>query len=73
MSERQDQLKSLMLHPGWKLCINYILSSQAIKFNEVSKLGATTEDICKSVGGIDALKRFVGWVEASAMQEDATS
>lgn len=68
MSEKMDELKSMMLHPGWKHCIDYILSSQTMKFNEIEKSGTPTEDILKALGGISALKRFVGWIESSSHQ-----
>ena len=68
--EKRVQLKSLQAHPGWKQIMDYVLNTQAMKFNEIAKAGTSSEDICKALGGIEALKRFVGWVEISSQQQD---
>lgn len=69
MSDKSKELKSLMLHPGWKHVEDYILDTQSIKLNEISKQGTISEDILKNVGGLDALRRFMGWVENSSKQD----
>lgn len=66
MSEKSDQIKSLLIHPGWKQVEEYILSSQALKFNEIAAKDASSENILKSVGAIDSLKKLIGWVYSSA-------
>lgn len=66
---KQNELKSLLLHPGWQHCMSYIMSTQTIKLNEIEKQGATSEDICKALGGLSALRRFAGWVESTAKAE----
>lgn len=68
MSKAQE-LKSLQGHPGWKHVIEYLLNVQGIKLNEMSKQGSISEDILKNVGGLDALRRFMGWVENSSKQD----
>lgn len=68
---KAQELKSLLAHPGWKHVIEYIVSTQSIKFNEISKQGASSEDILKSVGAIDTLRRLMGWVEQSSQQKDS--
>jgi hypothetical protein len=67
--DKQKEIKSLLLHPGWQHCLNYIMSTQTMKLNEIEKPGATTEDICKALGGLSALRRFAGWVESTAKAE----
>lgn len=71
MSDKQAEMKSLLLHPGWKHAVEYIMATQTMKLNEIEKPGATSEDICKALGGLSALRRFAGWVEATAKQEQA--
>lgn len=68
--QKSKELKSMTLHPGYKHCIDYVLSSQTMKFNEIAGKGAANEDILKALGGIDALKRFVGWIESSSHRDE---
>lgn len=68
---KAQELKSLQGHPGWKHVQEYILNVQAIKLNEVSKQGTISEDILKSIGGLDALRRFMGWIENSSKAQDS--
>lgn len=69
MNDKAQELKSLQLHPGWKYIQDYVMNVQATKLNEVSKQGAISEDILKNIGGLDALRRFMGWVENSSKQD----
>jgi hypothetical protein len=69
MSQKSEELKSLMNHPGWKQVQEYVLGTQAMKLNDMSKPGTISEDILKSVGGLDALRRFMGWIENSSKQD----
>ncbi len=69
MSDKSNELKSLTLAQGWKHVIEYMINTQAVKLNECSKQGACTEDILKAIGGLDALRRFMGWVENSSKQD----
>lgn len=69
MNDKQNELKSLLLHPGWQHCMSYIMSTQTMKLNEIEKQGASVEDICKALGGLSALRRLAQWVESSARQE----
>lgn len=68
--EKRVQLQSLQKHPGWKHIMDYILSTQAMKFNEAAKAGTSSEDICKALGAVEALKRLANWAEVSSLQQD---
>ena len=71
MTEQQKALKSLVEHPGWKLVVVRVMQMNSTQLNETEKQGVSSEDICKSIGGLLALRRLVGWVESSASQEDS--
>lgn len=71
MNDKQNELKSLLLHPGWQHCMSYIMSRQIMKLNEIEKQGSTSEDICKALGGLSELRRFAVWVESTAKAEES--
>jgi hypothetical protein len=72
MSDKSQELKSLQAHAGWKHVVEYMIGTQAMKLNDASKPGTSSEDILKSVGGLDALRRFMGWVENSSKENSDT-
>lgn len=66
------ELASLKLHPGWKHVEEYILGSQSMLINETSQKGFSSEDTMKNIGGFNALRRFIGWMEySSKVQKDS--
>lgn len=69
MSDKSNHLKSLIAHPGWKYVQEYVVGAQGMKLNECSKAGTISEDILKNIGGLDALRRFMGWIEVSSKED----
>lgn len=65
------ELKSLVQHPGWAHVEDYVLNSQGMAFNEISAKGTSSEDVLKGVGSIHALRKFMGWVQASSQVQDS--
>ena len=70
MSKAQE-LKSILGHPGWKHIEEFILNSQAMRFNEISAKATPTEDILKGVGAIESYRKLMGWVQSSSQEQDS--
>ena len=69
MSEKSEQLKSLISQPGWKHVEEYLMAMQILKSKECDSKEASMEIIIKNTGFIQAIKHFYSWVKNSSKQD----